>query len=947
MMKTTFTDAVLAGRKYEITQARMGDSSFQRALDGKYLLFPPAFTYASNPSNYEFQNRLGFTENIPEAKAMELFAEGFLNTWPQGRNSCLSFVSTWKSEPINIPKTVSANAMQEYAIAKISIDNYIGADRRNDYKMFRYWYGLRRIDPDTQKITYYPSISEIFSYAIPNMNRVQYADGSKQGAINFLMKYDGNQATTPYDIVMSVEVAWDDGTTTIEPYNKIVHLNLQGETVSCRIQDSLSAYRNNGLHNIEEKNYNDIPEKMAVMMVVMAMMVRKYPRATPKTLLEKLVMACVETQQPANLTEKYLSFKELDTSVSPPVVKAYGWASQGNGLGFEVVLSMWNYVSNEGNAKVPTWGAFPAKFLEDIQFISYGEVYDTGLVVCPHCKACDYVQDANFIDFGVYFGNDRNPLTSVTCDPKMVNGVYVFQAVGLIKCEHCDEPYYRKFNSQMRTLPEQMPIGEQELKLRKSYNASWVIRSQGKGARRGQIRGYMFREHTKGELPSILFYLYYGGNVMSVEYPLEVGIQSRVALRDLVCTGESRLNGIPSHTYYDNNYAPPERDPYASGASTQLSMLGGGKYRGPQSMWSGVDPRTGTKSCKLCDKVGVATTLGEDVAYQRGARIFLEIDRGDGSKVFDRAEDMGNDMNNPYYNIRLTTPSKNIIRNLQVPCELVGVPIQGNPSPIEPKINGMVCGNDLWVQQYSRIVVEYGEALEQEMGTKAEFIVCEGLAWSGRYDENKREWVVSEPRNMASWLSAYDVIGGTVGEIDKNTWNDGVNKSCTLANGNQIDRFPARDCLSPISYVSPYASCQSTQNIPLSHDVRLQSTEIEEQGDVKLRRDFYSCVTCEASYKASANASEASQFIIPFATDPSNTPPITGGNEGLYDPANKWYFTRFLYAPHNETIQDLTTKTETKDDAKRRIPRNIFTWLENGKTFPQSSKNKPTKKEDE
>ena len=92
----------------------------------------------------------------------------------------------------------------------------------------------------------------------------------------------------------------------------------------------------------------------------------------------------------------------------------------------------------------------------------------------------------------------------------MVNGVYVFQAVGLIKCEHCDEPYYRKFNSQMRTLPEQMPIGEQELKLRKSYNASWVIRSQGKGARRGQIRGYMFREHTKGELPSILFYLYYG-----------------------------------------------------------------------------------------------------------------------------------------------------------------------------------------------------------------------------------------------------------------------------------------------------------------------------------------------------------------------------------------------------------------------------------------------------
>ena len=179
MMKTTFTDAVFAGRKYEITQARMGDSSFQRALDGKFLLFPRIYLCEQSFKTMS-QNRLGFTENIPEAKAMELFAEGFLTLGlKEETRVCLLFQHGKVNLSIS-QKQLSANAMQEYAIAKISIDNYIGADRRNDYKMFRYWYGLRRIDLDTQKITYYPSISEIFSYAIPNMNRVQYADGSKK-----------------------------------------------------------------------------------------------------------------------------------------------------------------------------------------------------------------------------------------------------------------------------------------------------------------------------------------------------------------------------------------------------------------------------------------------------------------------------------------------------------------------------------------------------------------------------------------------------------------------------------------------------------------------------------------------------------------------------------------------------------------------------------------------
>ena len=79
MMKTTFTDALIAGRKYEITQARMGDTSYQRMLDGKNLLFEPSFVYSCNSSNYEFQNRLGQSEPVVEGKAMLMLAQRYVN----------------------------------------------------------------------------------------------------------------------------------------------------------------------------------------------------------------------------------------------------------------------------------------------------------------------------------------------------------------------------------------------------------------------------------------------------------------------------------------------------------------------------------------------------------------------------------------------------------------------------------------------------------------------------------------------------------------------------------------------------------------------------------------------------------------------------------------------------------------------------------------------------
>jgi hypothetical protein len=910
-------------------------------LSADWLLFPPSFVYAANASNYDGEDKIGVSEPLSEAKALLFFAEQFLATWPKDGAPCKSFVTSWKNPPLNIASNVARAAIHDYGLVKNTIDA-IGPNsktRKYDLMLYRYWFGIRHIDSVSGKITYYPTLSEILTYHVPHMNRIQTADGSKEGEILNGLRYDGLAITQPYGVITDLEIKWDDGSISVEPYTSVVHMTPQGRG-SSRIQDYLGAYRN-GLNVIQEKDYNDIPEKMAVMMVYMAFSIRKYPRANTSDLLWGFVKGCAATQQPANLTSKYVAMKEIDATVTPPTVVGVGWASKGANLGFNEIKAMWIYVTGSGSIKVASWGVFPSKFLDDIEYYSIGDVSDVGLVVCPYCKKCDYLEDANFIDFGGYFRKDSNPLTSITYKPTMTKGVYHFEAIGLIKCDSCQKGYYRKFNSEMRSEAEQMPEGSGELALRLPYSSTWVLRSHGKGARQGEIRGYMFREHQQGNLPSIIFYLYYAGMVKAVEYPLEVGKMSRNGLMDLVCMGLSIKDGQLSHTYYDNHFAPDFYDSYASDHTSQKGL---GLYRGPQADWSGIDPATGMKSCKLCDKNKVDTTLGEGTYYQNGARLHMVIDRGDGSTVFDRPEDFIRQPE-PHYKIRLTSSTGDRVRYLEVPPHLVGVALNNAPPVLQVKIAGSPCPNDLWIPHMNRLIEEYANALTQDRGLTSAFLVCEGLAWSARYKSSQREWGVSQPKNENSWVNNFFYDDGTSGEIDETTWDDGINKDCELSDGTIVKRFPAFTCNDPISYENPYASCMSVVPIQTTHMIVQSHQETETvdtpSGQTTKIVKYYTCMTCEESY-ASCDPAHASQFIIPGATDSSNVPSDATSDRGIYSPSYQWHFTHYLYAPHNKTIEDLWRMDETKDIIRRYIPKMIGDWLDRGKTFPSTGKSGDT-----
>ena len=853
-------------------------------------------------------------------------------------------MSTWKGDPFGIPFELAKSAMQDYAIACSTLQSILGSSRTDDYKLYRYWYGLRF--QEEGKITYYPTASEIDFAHIVGFDRVVLEDGSKEGTVVHLLDYQDTPINQPNSVIYKVQVDWDDGTTSLEPYSGIRHVTPQG-VGSCRMQSVLGAYKG-GVSNIEEKPYTDILEKVAAMMVAVAFTVRFHGGGDENDYVNAICEMSASTQQKANLTLAYETFREVDLTTS--LVTAYGWGADS---GMKELRQMWAYVRNPAKTKnVADWATWPAKFVDKVEVYGIGECRDTGLVVCPMCKLCEKITDANFVDFGVYFGADSNSLTSYTYKVSDVQGNNVYRALGIVNCNGCSTSYYRKFNPVMRREREQMPIGEGELIQRKPYTTQWIIRSIGYGAKVGEVRGYSFLPHNSGQLPTLRIFLYYAGRVMAIDYPLEVGAMGRVGQRDTLCTGASLVesSGMKSHKYYDRTYAPP----YYDGSSGEyIPQLGKGVYAGDNtSDFTNTDPLTRLKLCDWCDKVGVPTTLSESKTYSGGSRSWMVIDRDDGSQLFDRLDkDYFIDSRGAItYKLRLVSPAGNRIRFLETKADDMGVLLPNTPPTITPQINGNVCENDLWVKTMFDLIDEYAQDLQTKLGLKSESLACRGLAWSARYDVNQNGWLPSKP--PTSWLGSSLGIthpDGIEDEIDENTWEDGENQ--LLHDGEE--RFPAAKCAGIVSYVSPYSSCMNTQGISPTHEIEVVSVEDEQvtttAGDVTKRITHLWCRTCEESFIGAPDDSSATTFVIPHSTDPHNTPERTGeeGEYSIFNEDYRWHFTHSLYPPKNMSMETLAKSATHGDALRRAIPRKIFQWLLNGKTFNRSTSDTDSEGDDE
>ncbi len=928
MRKTLDTDLLMAGRKYAITPARLGDSSFQRRLDTKTLLFPPTFTQSVLPANYPLERKLAYKEEQVDAQALICLAEGFLNTWPSNSKVCKSFMGTWKGDPFLIPFETAKGAIQEYALSVNTLSKVLGSSRDDDYKLFRYWFGIRHRDADGQ-ITYYPTLSETKVSGIAGFERVILEDGSKEGTIISMLDYEGSPITQAKSVIYYVQVDWDDGSSSQEPYSGVRHVTPQG-VGSSRVQEILGAYKG-GVSNIEVKDYNDLVEKVAVMMVYVAFTRRFHSVADMNDAVNAVCSMTASTQQEANLSFAYKKYTEIDTTTG--TVTAYGWGADS---GMREIRQMWAYVSSSSTMlRVADWATWPAKFVDKVQTYGVGVTKDTGLVVCPHCKLCERITDANFVDYGVYFGGDSNPFKSVTYQTKEVNGNKMFKALGIVKCNSCSKLYYRKFKPIMRREKEQMPIGISELSQIKPYSTQWIIRSVGLGAKMGRVEGYSFLEKQGGVLPMIRFYLTYGGRVMGVDYPLEVGAMGRIGQRDTLCTGASQVpsSGMTSHKYYDWNYAPPFIDP-ASGET--MDTKGKGKYVGNNTTdFANADPLTRSKLCDWCEKVGVPTTLSESNSYAGGARSWMIIDRGDGSSTFDRLGEDYTESNTGkvVYKLRLISPSGDRIRFLEVKAEDVGVALEDAPPLVAPTVKGRICPNDKWVEEMFSAFDDYAQDLQNATGAVTKSLGCDGLAWSARYDGRKLEWVVSKP--PSDWLLNNSIVNpdGIAGQIDAVSWADGENR--LLYDGEE--RFPAKEC-GVISYVSPYSSCMNVQGISSSHKVETinqeKETEITESGSstTKLVTHLW-CKTCNESFVGAPDDGTAQTFVIPESTDPMNTPERTEkqGDNSLFNEKNEWHFTHLLYPPENKSLEDIVNSATFRDSIKQKMPNSLFSWFSNGK----------------
>ena len=224
----------------------------------------------------------------------------------------------------------------------------------------------------------------------------------------------------------------------------------------------------------------------------------------------------------------------------------------------------------------------------------------------------------------------------------------------------------------------------------------------------------------------------------------------------------------------------------------------------------------------------------------------------------------------------MTTADGSRIRYLDVPPKMLGVSV-GDPPPLFRSIKPDVgCPNDKWMRNCMETFFEYGEAYSDEYDIEGDFVICKGLAWSGRYDDNTRAWIVSKPNQNVTSQDTYNAYPTPINEVN---WNDGQNRDAVKYDGTtMIPRFPAPQCSDNVNYIGVFGSCQSVLNVSSSHEIVLSAKETEEvdtpAGPTTKIVRYWTCKTCEDSYVSCQNTADASQFVIAGSTDPSNTPPL-------------------------------------------------------------------------
>tara|TARA_B100001778_G_scaffold334937_1_gene349305 strand:- start:14236 stop:17292 length:3057 start_codon:yes stop_codon:yes gene_type:complete len=1009
-------ETVLGNRNYSLESAAngLGSQISLRLLGKRRLVLPPQIKSATDKANIHYGGMRG-VEEFAYANGIISEAESFIQNWPVRRANFRYAESAWSNSGVDVelmgkatPEWVALTNMisltEEY---QKTLDEDIKQERLAVYQR---WWGLvappnpekyasigkavtdEISDPAIDEFSgfgrpyahqYYPSATQAFLANQVELLKVKHLTENKKGRITSIKTVDGSVVVYATQCPYTVDVQWEDGSTETLSYFQVRHLDpVIGEPMYCRAQQNLSPVDYFGQPVVE----NDFVTKLASVLVLASMDIGfAHTTLSSDNIVRKWTNLASAMVQPAARSITYNKMEDLNAPQ-----KTVGWATD---RGQRLMADIWNIFAS--GAGINNIGEKVKQFMDKIIVLPLGTVKDSGLVLCPHCKKCEPINTAEFVDFGIQT-NDEDGFSSIKWQTRKVDGEQKFKAVGVVKCSGCSSLYFRRFNPSIRPFDNQIPMeATGGVRADSKPNLFLDLSMQGGTAAEATIMGYTFlprfRRGSDGAdgLPILRVFGELEGKdgakqVRADDIPLEVGTQSRNLKKKRWCSGQtpiSPLSSMTSHEWYDKN------------------LRGGtGTYAGDNYENYDASLRTGMMRCSWCESVTnrINRYMTETWITGKGTfnfysneskRNFLELLSAKENDIFDTARldyeaiggetiDLGDGfmLEKPekvlYYKIRMKG-SDGLIKVLEIPPDDLGqeIPALDASPSIILKPYGVVCPNEdkAFLTPYQAFFEDYLEQEQKELNQESRFLVTEQLAYSAKLNKGTKKWEAKTP--PTSYLNQKSNIEGLFNSAGtpSQKWTDGNRPSITPQGEKPRFPEPKMGLGTAATIITPYADNRMERPLKHYHIMTqvgedVETTIDEESGrPITTTTPYHYCSQCNESFHGAPTNEDANIWKFPepvgnevfkngWDIDPKTNALVfneadveterrdDGG--GGYSPESDWHWTLPLYTENKPfgTWLDNALINNANRVKDLNFTQNMMSWLKNNKTFAEVKK---------
>ena len=251
-------------------------------------------------------------------------------------------------------------------------------------------------------------------------------------------KESRNTTNCPYE----VDVEWDDGSSERLSYFAVRQLDpLLGTPLICHAQSVMSPYEADGKPIGWNDGKNRFVKQLAAVLAIAAFDSGQYGTMLPAQIVQEWAKISHDFLVPAGVNKRY-----RDMTYAQGNQTLVGWQTPtGQQLMEDIFLAV-----STGKGEIARLGPKVSQFLDEIEKVKLGTVYDSGLVVCPECHNCETLATAQCVDFGIQTRDSSDGFSSIKWQTENMGHGDAVRCVGMVKCANCQTLYYRRFETLVR-----------------------------------------------------------------------------------------------------------------------------------------------------------------------------------------------------------------------------------------------------------------------------------------------------------------------------------------------------------------------------------------------------------------------------------------------------------------------------------------------------------------